>query len=177
MEKIDGGEIEIDEAKADRSRIFFLETSNYFYPRVTGGEFLSLFRGENQDYSTETLQDLFNLPLDDLVDNYSTGMKKKLAIMGMLKSGRDVLLMDEPFNGLDLESARILTLIIRKLQSKGKTILLSSHILETLTESCDQIHVLSEGQFQRSVDRKDFEEFEKSFFKDFDESVHKKLDG
>ena len=63
----------------------YLETVNFFYSRITGMEYLKIFKQTNPDFSLTILQDYFKLPLDELVENYSTGMKKKLALLAVLK--------------------------------------------------------------------------------------------
>jgi ABC-2 type transport system ATP-binding protein len=63
---------------------------------------------------------------------------------------RPVLLFDEPFNGIDLESSEKLLFILDKLKKSGKTILLSSHILPSLTSVCSKISVLQNGCFQQT---------------------------
>jgi ABC-2 type transport system ATP-binding protein len=60
----------------------FLETNPFFYPRTTGREYLELFRLANRAFDVEGWNRLFALPLDRLIDHYSTGMRKKLAFLG-----------------------------------------------------------------------------------------------
>jgi ABC-2 type transport system ATP-binding protein len=105
------------------------------------------------------MEQLFLLPLDQVIDQYSTGMKKKLALLGVLKQDKPILILDEPFNGLDMETCRIIHLIILQLKEKGKTIIVTSHILETLTNLCDYIHLLEGGKVIKSIERKNFEDF------------------
>jgi len=62
------------------------------------------------------LQEFLKLPLDDLIETYSTGMKKKLALLGILKQDKQLFLLDEPFNGLDLETNKILDFILTTLK-------------------------------------------------------------
>ena len=83
-------------------------------------------------------------------------MKKKLAITGILIQDNDVLLLDEPFNGVDIQSNVLITEIIKRLKSAGKTIILSSHILGSLSELCDQIHILDAGTISKSVNQSEY---------------------
>ncbi len=175
LENSDKGSIQWKGGNLSKKQSFLLETSNFFYPMITGREYLGLFPGASSIINQEDLESLFHLPLDDLIDSYSTGMKKKLAIMGMLKADREIFLMDEPFNGLDLESSRVLVLLMERLKKDGRTILVSSHILETLTNSCDQIHLLRDGVFAETFGKDKFEELEKDFFKEFDKSIRSRL--
>ena len=123
----------------------------YFYPRLTGREYLEFclqargrpvadFTGWNQ---------LLELPLDQYADEYSAGMRKKLALLALLVQRFDYLILDEPFNGLDLEANLLLKEILKRLRDRGTGILLTSHILGALTETSDEISVLVGGRVQR----------------------------
>ena len=139
-----------------RKDIAYLEAENYFYPYMTGREYLNLFPAGKNGFDTESWQQLFHIPLDDITENYSTGMRKKLALLAVLKPDKPILILDEPFNGLDLESAHILTLILQQLREGGKTVLVSSHVFETLTSSCDQIHHIDHGIIDHSYSKEQY---------------------
>ncbi|MDO9256778.1 MAG: ATP-binding cassette domain-containing protein [Bacteroidales bacterium] len=145
--------------------IAYLETVNYFYSRITGNEYLKIFKQTNPNFNLNSLQEFMKLPLDDLIETYSTGMKKKLALLGVLKQDKQLFLLDEPFNGLDLETNKILELIITTLKEKGKTVFVSSHIIDPLLTVCDQIHYLENGKFAKSFDRDNFHHIEDELFK------------
>ncbi len=133
-----------------RSDIAFLETHNYFYSRITGAEYLKLFKAANPQFDYLEWNKLFGLPLHHLIDAYSTGMKKKLAFLGILSLQRPILIVDEPFNGLDLETNETLKQLLILLKERGKTVIITSHILETLTSICDGIHYLNDGVIEHS---------------------------
>ncbi len=139
-----------------RKDIAYLETENFFYPYMTGIEYLSLFKKNTNSFDTEGWEQLFSLPLNDITENYSTGMRKKLALLAVLKQDKSIFILDEPFNGLDLESTYLLNMILRQLREKGKTILITSHIYESLTTCCDYIHYLTEGRITESYTTQDF---------------------
>lgn len=139
-----------------RRDIAYLEAENYFYPYMTGREYLNLFPVGRNRFEIDSWQKIFCLPLDDITENYSTGMKKKLALLGALKPDKPILILDEPFNGLDLESAHILTLILQQLREKDKTVLVTSHVFETLTSCCDYIHHISNGMIEHSYPKEQF---------------------
>lgn len=135
-----------------RHTLGFLQTNNFFFPRMTGREYLRLLcqaRHVPADRLDE--RNVFELPLDDYAESYSTGMQKKLALLGVLLQGNDLLILDEPFNGVDIQSNILITEIIHELKRLGKTVLISSHIFSTLSATCDEIHLLREGKFVRSV--------------------------
>ncbi|MGI4760698.1 MAG: ATP-binding cassette domain-containing protein [Janthinobacterium lividum] len=123
----------------------------YFYPRITGREYVAFclqarrrpvpdLRGWNE---------LLELPLDQYATEYSAGMKKKLALLAVLVQDFAYLILDEPFNGLDLEANLLLKEILKRLRSRGTGILLTSHILGTLIEVADEATVLVSGLVQR----------------------------
>lgn len=160
--KPDSGECKFHAEHLSKKHISFLPTENYFFPNITGNEYLALFKSEGFDL--DGWNKLFDLPLDRIIDDYSTGMKKKLALIGILMMDKPILILDEPFNGLDIETGRILRSIILRLQEKGKTIIVTSHILETLTNMCDQIHYLEKGQIRFSKNKNEFGSFEAELF-------------
>jgi len=153
--------------KANKKQFSYLVTENYFYSNITGREYLQLFK--NKGFLTGKWNELFLLPLDELIDTYSSGMKKKLALMGSLKQDKPVMILDEPFNGLDIESTRILRMVLLKLKEKGKTIIITSHIIETLTNLCDSIHFLEDGNIKFSKSKSEFAAFEKEIFQSIEE--------
>ena len=156
------GEVKCDELKISKKDISYLPTENFFYSNITAREYLSLFK--NEQFETEKWNELFALPLDQIIDNYSTGMKKKLAMLGILKQDKPIMILDEPFNGLDIETCRIIRSILLKLKERNKTIIITSHILETLTNLCDNIHYLEKGKIKFSKERSEFKQFEKDLF-------------
>jgi ABC-2 type transport system ATP-binding protein len=142
----------------------YLETVNFFYSRITGNEYLKIFKQTNGDFNLNSFQQYFKLPLDELVENYSTGMKKKLALLAILKQDKPIFILDEPFNGLDLETNKILELIVTTLQQKGKTVFISSHIIEPLLSTCNTIHLLENGSFIKSFAQAEFDKIDDALF-------------
>ncbi len=135
-----------------RHHLGFLQTNNYFFPKMTGREYLRLLcQARHAPAVKLDERNVFDLPLDDYAETYSTGMQKKLALLGVLLQQNEVLILDEPFNGVDIQSNILITAIIRALKTKGKTVLISSHIFSTLSATCDEIYLLREGAFVRRV--------------------------
>jgi ABC-2 type transport system ATP-binding protein len=158
------GIILLNDSPINKKDIAFLETSNFFYSRITGKEYLNIFTQSNGSFNLKSLQNFMKLPLDDLIETYSTGMKKKLALLAILKQEKLIYLFDEPFNGLDMETNKVVEQIILTLKEKGKTIFLSSHIIDPLLSICDEIHYIEEGRFKRSYNKKQFNEIENDLF-------------
>lgn len=151
------GTVRFDGRPALPSDVGYLPTRNFFYPRITGREYLRVFQSRRPAFDAEGWSRVFELPLDGYVETYSTGMQKKLALVGVLSLGRPVLMLDEPFNGLDLESNHVLGQLIRTLAAGGRTVLLTSHILESLTSTCGMIHLLSGGRIAGSFAEAEFD--------------------
>ncbi len=164
LNKPDAGEIFYEQKKLTRKNIAFLPTQNFFYSRITGEEYLRLFQTQNQQFSIQDWNEIFELPLKKLIEDYSTGMKKKLALLGILSLNRPIFILDEPSNGLDLESNQILKKIMLRLKETGKTILITSHILEMLWTVCDVIHHLENKKIQQSYTASEFQYLENQLF-------------
>lgn len=81
----------------------------------------------------------------DLVRTFSRGMQQRLAIARAILHQPQILLLDEPFTGLDVNAARILTDLLHSLQAQGLTILSSTHQVDFALEHCDRVLVLNEG--------------------------------
>lgn len=150
------GEILWQNRKLLREDISYLETENYFYPYISGKEYLSYFSKDKLPKTIE-LAEKFQLPLDKYVQYYSSGMKKKLALIGMLMLDKPINILDEPFNGVDFEGVHLLYDIIYELKQSNKIVMISSHIIETLFRTCDRIVTLENGLISNIFEKSDFE--------------------
>lgn len=164
MLKPDSGAVTQNDIPLTIKDTAYLETNNYFFSRITGSEYLKIFKQTNEAFNLPVLQEYFKLPLDELIENYSTGMKKKLALLAVLKQGKPIFILDEPFNGLDLESNKVLEIIIASLRQKQKTVFVSSHIIDPLLSTCDKIHLLQDGVFVRTYEKEEFSRIEEELF-------------
>jgi ABC-2 type transport system ATP-binding protein len=135
----------------------YLQTEPYFFSKITGNEYLRLLcNARNIEQQDLTEKNIFDLPLNEYAIKYSTGMKKKLALTAILLQENKFFILDEPFNGVDIQSNIIITEIIIKLKELGKTILISSHIFSTLNDTCDEIFVLKESKISKKVSKNEF---------------------
>lgn len=155
------------ESALKRKHIAYLESENFFYPMITGGEYLALFQAANPNFAFKKWAALFHLPLKRLIDQYSTGMKKKLALLGVLSLNRKLIFLDEPYNGMDLETSLSVKQVLKYLQTQGYTIIITSHILESLTSICNEIHYLCDGKISKSFKQNEFSIIENHLNKDF----------
>jgi ABC-2 type transport system ATP-binding protein len=154
------GEI-ISDVTPLKNHLGLLLTDPFFFSMITGREYIRLLcnaRGKtNLDIDSKNI---FDLPLNQYASTYSTGMKKKLAITAILLQENEYFILDEPFNGVDIQSNIILTEIILKLKELNKIVIISSHIFSTLSETCDEIHLLRKGEQIKSVQKSGFKNLE-----------------
>lgn len=144
-----------------KNHLGFLQTHPFFMSRITGWEYLKLL-SIARNIKTENFKEknIFKLPLNQYTDTYSTGMIKKLALMGILLQQNDIFILDEPFNGVDIHSNILISEIIAKLKSLNKIILISSHIFSTLSDCSDEIRLLKNGSFKNTVKKGEFIQLE-----------------
>jgi ABC-2 type transport system ATP-binding protein len=142
-----GGSVETHEALKKVGAI--IERPN-FYPYMTAKENLELvckIKGINATKVNEKLE------LVGLVDRqnskfstFSLGMKQRLAIASALLNDPEILILDEPTNGLDPQGIHQIRDIIKQIASKGTTILLASHLLDEVEKVCTHVLVLRKGE-------------------------------
>lgn len=144
-----------------KDHLGLLFTDPYFFSKITGKEYLQfLCNARNIVIDNFEERNIFELPLNQYASTYSTGMKKKLALTAILIQKNEYFILDEPFNGVDIQSNILITEIILKLKDLGKTILISSHIFSTLRDTCDEIHLLENGVFTKTVQKHEFDKLE-----------------
>ena len=80
------------------------------------------------------------------VKNLSTGMKQKLSLVISLVHDPEVIIFDEPTNGLDVLTARTVTDYLQELRDQGKTIILSTHIFSLVERLCDRVGIIIDGK-------------------------------
>jgi ABC-2 type transport system ATP-binding protein len=144
-----------------KNHLGLLLTEPYFFSKITGKEYIRLLCNarENKIDDIER-RNIFDLPLNQYASTYSTGMKKKLAITAILLQDNKYFILDEPFNGVDIQSNIIISEIIHKLRELNKIVIISSHIFSTLSETCDEIHLLKNGEFIKAVKKEEFNQLE-----------------
>ncbi|TYS63937.1 ATP-binding cassette domain-containing protein [Bacillus infantis] len=85
------------------------------------------------------------------VKNYSLGMKQKLAIAQAIMEDQQILILDEPFNALDVDSVKNIRQLIQKFKAEGKTILLTSHNQEDINLLCDEVYRINRLQLEKVI--------------------------
>ena len=132
-------------------RIGSLIESPGFYPNLTATENLRIFatlRGVPNRHAIKDALDLVGLPYKDkkLFSQYSLGMKQRLAIALAVMHDPELLILDEPINGLDpIGIAEVRSFIRELCDARGKTILISSHILSEISLLADDVGIIDHG--------------------------------
>lgn len=138
----------------------YLPAELYMYPLITGNEFLKFYiTAKGHRFSVqekERLNQFFELPLDVYAETYSTGMLKKLYLLGLLLQHNDLLILDEPFNGLDFKSSAFITALIQDFRDNGHTAFIASHDMEHLFTYSDTLSVIKEKSLLFYPDKNDF---------------------
>lgn len=162
--KFDEGEILVDGMSVKESpieckkKIAYIPNNPDLYEFMTGISYLNfiadIYNVSSQD-RTERIKkygDLLELT-DDLaqpISAYSHGMKQKLAIISAWIHNPKLIIMDEPFVGLDPKSSHILKEMMRDVCDKGGAIFFSTHVLEVAEKLCDKIAIIKNGQLIKS---------------------------
>ncbi len=150
-----GSELGINK-KSIFSKIGFLPERPFFYPHLTGMEFLKYLGSLNKVPTSTIFQKINDLSeklelsghLDKKVNNYSKGMLQRLGLIGSLIHDPMVLILDEPLSGMDPIGRRIIKDMLLDLNENKKTIFFSSHILSDVEEICDRVVILDSGNLK-----------------------------
>ncbi|MGD1071069.1 MAG: ADOP family duplicated permease [Bryobacteraceae bacterium] len=143
-----------DDFPAFQRRIGYVPEEAHLYPHLSGSEYLQLvgrLRGMPRRVLEPKMDEflrLFSL-WDDRhapLSEYSKGMRQKILLSSALLHNPDILILDEPFSGLDVTSALALRSLLRALAAQGKTIFYSSHVLEVVEKICSKVVILRKGE-------------------------------
>jgi ABC-2 type transport system ATP-binding protein len=139
---------------AHKQRLGYVPEEPHLYPHLTGAEYLEMvgqLRGiPDREVTNKTAGFLRLLGLtgdrDVPISSYSKGMRQKILLAAALLHNPDLVLLDEPFSGLDVNSALVLRGLIRELAARGKVVLFSSHELDTVERVSSRIVILHKGR-------------------------------
>lgn len=120
-----------------------------FLPNISGYKNLKILAGLKAAIGKkEILDSLERVGLDPHmkkhVAKYSLGMRQRLGIAQAIMEDPDVLILDEPFNGLDKNGVKHMRELLKELKNQGKSILLASHNAQDIEELCDDVHEMEE---------------------------------
>ena len=142
-----------------RKKIGYISENVNLYPYLTGIENLNYFcklAGEN--YTAEKLSNILNdcgldsQAINKKVGTYSKGMRQKVGIAIAFAKKAKVLLLDEPASGLDPLASTELSTTLKTLSDKGTTVLMASHDIFRVRETCDRIGILRNGSLIDQMD-------------------------
>ncbi len=162
--KFDDGEIYVDGMSLKekplecKKVIAYIPDNPDLYEYMTGIQYLNFIADifgidkQKREESIYKYSDTFELTanLSQYISEYSHGMKQKLAIISALIHEPKLIIMDEPFVGLDPKAAHIVKEIMRKICDDGGAIFFSTHVLEVAEKLCDKIAIIKDGKLVKA---------------------------
>jgi ABC-type multidrug transport system ATPase subunit len=150
---VDGRDCFVDRVMVKRM-VGFLPDEPVFYSYLSGREILELSAGMHDLDPSAAVSRLDGLTgrlgmreaLGQYADDYSRGMKKKLGLLLALLHQPPLLVLDEPTNGLDVESTRLFFDLMRELSVAGTTIVFSTHLMDQVERLCSHAAILHQGR-------------------------------
>lgn len=147
----DGKCINLEKEFAPSTRALIEKPS--FLPDLTGFENLELLASiQKKIDSKQIIETLKKVNLfedkDKKYSNYSLGMKQKLGIAQVIMENPDVEILDEPFNGIDIESKKLIKQLLLSEKKKGKVIILATHMKDDLDDLCDVIYKIENTKLE-----------------------------
>jgi ABC-2 type transport system ATP-binding protein len=139
-----------DDLMGFRQRMGYVPEEPHLYTHLSGLEYLTMvaeLRDMEARAATERIHGLLHLfglhgDRDVTMSSYSKGMRQKILLSAALMHNPEVVLLDEPFSGLDVGTSLILRSLIEELSRRGKVVLFSSHELETVERICSHVVIL-----------------------------------
>lgn len=150
---LDGSSV-VNNPEQVRSKIGFLTSElkleDFFTPNYLF-DFFSRLHGVDEATISERKQRMFSrFGIDRFAEvkvaNLSTGMKQKVSLVISLVHNPEIIIFDEPTNGLDVLTARTVTDYLQELRAEGKTIILSTHIFSLVERLCDRVGIIIDGR-------------------------------
>jgi ABC-2 type transport system ATP-binding protein len=143
-----------DDLPAFRRRLGYVPEEPHLYTHLTAPEYLRLVGGLRDleeralDRKIERLLEVLGLADDrhSTLSAFSKGMRQKVLIAAALLHDPEVIILDEPFSGLDIGAALMLRAVIKELADRGRTILMSSHEIEVVEQLCAEVVILADGR-------------------------------
>lgn len=164
LTKKDSGVITLHNINQDKNHEDFLGKLNYlfdtpsFYEQYTGLDNLKFFQSIKEADSQTNINDLIELvglesKKNEKIRTYSLGMKRRLEIARSIIGNPKLILMDEPFNGLDINGIKELSSLIKKINESGVSFLISSHQISELSSFCNTIYIINNGEIVRDLEQ------------------------
>jgi ABC-2 type transport system ATP-binding protein len=139
---------------AFQQKIGYVPEEPHLYPHLSGREYLQLvgrLRGLERRVLEPRMDELIRLfglweDRHSALASYSKGMRQKILLSSALLHDPELLILDEPFSGLDVNAAMILRSLLKALAARQKMVLYSSHVLEVVEKVCNRVLILRKGQ-------------------------------
>jgi ABC-2 type transport system ATP-binding protein len=139
---------------AYKRRMGYVPEEPYLYTHLSGTEYLTMVAqlrdlpAKQAAQRIDSMLRLFSLHGDRhaSISGYSKGMRQKILLIAALMHNPQLILLDEPFSGLDVASSLVLRSLIQELASRGKVVLFSSHELDTVERICSRVVILHHGK-------------------------------
>ncbi len=175
----------VKEGEAVRKSIAFLTNEIKLDPQFTPKYLFNFFgklRGMDQEKINERREELFGYFgihefQDKKIQELSTGMKQKASIAVSLAHDPDVVIFDEPTNGLDIITARAVTDYLKVLKEQGKVVIVSTHIMSEAEKLCDRIAMIIQGKcvfngtLAEALENNNSKDLEDAFFEIYKNTV------
>ena len=133
-----------------KARIGYIPDDVFYFPAATLEEMRRFYKGIYPNFDDnlfERLYEIFNLPRKSPIRRFSKGMQKQAAFHLAICCRPDVLILDEPVDGLDPVMRRqVMSLILADVAERGTTVLISSHNLRELEDVCDHVGIMDHGE-------------------------------
>jgi ABC-2 type transport system ATP-binding protein len=150
--RLDGTDV-LKDVTAYKSLLGYVPEEPHLYSYLTGPEYLQLvgrLRGMDDGPLNEKIERFLEL-LDiwddryQTLSSYSKGMRQKILIAAAVLHNPRIVILDEPFSGLDVSAARVLKAFVRSIAADGKMVVFSSHVLEVVEQVCSRVVILKDG--------------------------------
>src|SRR5271166_3071445 len=143
-----------DDLIAYKRRMGYVPEEPYLYTHLSGTEYLTMVAqlrnlpAKQSAQRIDAMLRLFSLHGDRhaSISGYSKGMRQKILLIAALMHNPQLILLDEPFSGLDVASSLVLRSLIQELAARGKVVLFSSHELDTVERICSRVVILHHGK-------------------------------
>ena len=148
------GQPAFEDLIAYKAQLGYVPEEPHLYTYLTGPEYLRLV-GRLRGLSDSLLDDKIDRFLQLLgiyddryqtLSSYSKGMRQKILIAAAVLHDPQIVVLDEPFSGLDVSAARVLKTFVRALADDGKIVVFSSHVLEVVEQVCSRVVILKDGR-------------------------------
>jgi heme exporter protein A len=167
-----GGKDVVREAAAVRKRVGVISHNTYLYAQLTALENLEfyarMYRLQGGRERALTLLSKMDLSkrMHDRVATYSRGMQQRLSVARALLHDPELLLLDEPYTGLDQHASRVLAEVLEGLRDGTRTVIMTTHNLQEGLAGCDRVAIMVEGRvvFDRCVAEIDPSGFQQTYF-------------